>query len=400
MDTPDISLVFEMTFSGLNDPADATITADWEKLQNQADVTLGAKVSYLGIGGGFDYSNFWQKAEDSGAITIEYKGDPSKLQGIIDRTYAKLHDLMFEPIKVFQPTSDGDDDPMETILATVDAARNASGSSYSAPWEVKLNGGYKRRKLSQTGKYTFNFRQRSKSKLTTAMAGNIGSLYRIYGDDPTMFRTVNLVDKEFRIREISVALDARNEQEFTKYINHVTLTVQKQHGSGETSTGEVVIKRSDFVAGRPQIITYNWDKENELEEWLSYRYKADWSFVGGAQYSSGWQPSTSAAIALTPPYQYREIEFITSPDILKQENVRLVTIRVTHDFFGRAVKETINLVPERGEYNATRIFAVPPGKDFVEYSITWSLTDKRKLTSGTLTTDETVIFCDELPKST
>lgn len=399
MDTPDVSLVFEMKFSGLNDPADATIRADWTKLQNQADVTLGAKVSYLGIGGGFDYSNFWQKAQDTGAITIEYKGDPGKLQGIIDRAYAKLHDMMFEPIKIVQPTAGGENDPLQTMLAVTQAAQGASGSNYSMPWEVKLTGGYKRRKLTQTGKYTFNFRQRSKSSLTTAMSGNIGSLHRLYGDDPTMFRTVNLSDEEFRIREVSIALDARDEKEFTKYINHVTLTIQKDHGSGQQSTGEVVIKRSNFEAGRPQKITYNWDAENNVEEWMAYRFKADWSFVGGAQFSKGWQQGSSAAITLTPPYRYREIEFVTSPEILKEENVRLVSVRVKHDFFGSSVKETINLIPSREQFNATRIFAVPPDDELIEYTITWTLNDKRKVTSGILTSDETVIFCDEIPKS-
>ena len=399
MQTPDVSLVFEMTFSGLNDPADATITADWTKLSNQADVTMGAKVSYLGIGAGFDYSNFWQQAKDSGAISIEYRGDPNRLQGIIDRAYAKLHDMMFEPIKIVQPTADGDDDPLDTMLAVANAARNSSGSNYAAPWEVKLNGGYRRRKMTQTGKYTFNFKQRSKSTITTAMAGNVGNLYELYGNDPTMFRTVNLSDEEFRIREISVALDARDEKEFAKYINHVTLKVQKTHGSGKQSTGEVVIKRSNFEAGRPLKLNYGWDEEAGIKDWMNYQFKADWSFVGGASFSEGWQQSDSAAIALTPPYQYREIEFVTSADILKEENVRLVSVRVKHDFFGRTVSETINLIPSREQYNATRIFAVPPGKDSIEYIITWTLNDKRKISSGTLTSDETVIFCDEIPSS-
>ena len=398
MDTPDVSLVFEMTFSGLNDPADATITADWAKLQDTADVTLGAKVSYLGIGGGFDYSNFWQKARENGAVTIDYKGDPEKLQGIIDRTYAKLHEVMFEPIRVTQPTADGDDDPLQTMLAVTNAAQRAGGSNYSSPWEVKINGGYKRRKLSQTGKYTFNFRQRSKSKLTTAMAGNIGSLFRMYGDDPTMFRTVNLSDAEFRIREVSVALDARDEKEFSKYINHVTLKIQKEHGSGAESTGEIVIKRSNFESGRPQKISYNWDKEASVEDWMMYRYKADWSFVGGANHSSGWKDYDGAAITLTPPYQYREIEFVSSPDILSEEGVRLVSVRVKHDFFGRTVTETINLIPSRDQFNAVRVFAIPPGDGSIEYTITWTLKDKRKISSGKMISDETVIFCDELPE--
>jgi len=397
MSTPDVSLVFEMTFSGLNDPADATITANWNKLQNQADVTLGAKVSYLGIGAGFDYGNFWAKAEQSGAINIEYKGDPDKLQGIVDRAYARLHDMMFEPISVNEPGSSNDDSLVDTMSTVLDQSRNAAGSNYSAPWEVKINGGYKRRKITQTGNYTFNFRQRSSSSLTTAMAGNIGSLYQLYGDDPNIFRTVNLTDEEFRIREVSVSLDARDEQEFAKYINHVTFSLKKQHGSGETSSGELTIKRQNFEAGRPLTLSYNWDNDPSLEDWMQYQYKADWSFVGGSKFSSGWQDSDNAAISLTPPYQYREVEFVSSPDILKEGNVRLVSVRVKHDFFGREIKETINLIPSRDQFNASRVFAVPPGKDNIEYTITWSLNDQRKINSGVLSTDETIIFCDELP---
>ena len=400
MRTPDVSLVFEMTFSGLNDPADATITANWNKLQNQADVTMGAKVGYLGIGAEFDYGNFWEKAEQSGAINIEYKGDPDKLQSIVDRAYARLHDMMFEPIQVNEPSAGSDDDPLSALSTVLSQAQNSSGANYSAPWEVKISGGYRRRKITRSGNYKFNFRQRSNSSLTTAMAGNIGSLYLTHGDDPTIFRTVNLTDEEFRIREVSVSLDARDEQEFTKYINHVTFSLKKQHGSGETSTGELTIKRSNFESGRPLKISYNWDNDPSVEEWMNYQYKADWSFVGGAHFSSGWLSSDHAAISLTPPYQYREIEFVSSPDILEQENVRLVSVRVKHDFFGREVKETINLIPGREQYNATRIFAVPPGKDDIEYSITWSLRDKRKITSGPLSTDETIIFCDELPPAT
>jgi hypothetical protein len=398
MDTPDVSLVFEMTFSGLNDPAEATITADWTKLQDQADVTMGAKVSYLGIGGGFDYSNFWQNAKDTGAIKIEYKGNPDKLQSIIDRAYNRLHELMFEPIPAAQ-ASTADGDPMETMLAVTNAASRLNGKSYSAPWEVKINGGYKRRKIKRKGTYTFDFKQRSKSTLTTAMAGNIGNLYKKYGNDPAIFNTINLSSKEHRIREISVVLDAKDEEQFSKYINHVTLSMKKQHGSGQTSVGEITFNRLNFQSGSLRKLNYGWDGEVELEDWLKYKYKADWSFIGGAQQSSGWLETDSTAIALSPPYQYREVEFITSPDILAEADVRLVTIRVKHDFFGHQVKETINLLPSRNQFSAQRIFAVPPSSDLIEYVITWTLNSRKKITSGILSSNETIIFCDELPPS-
>jgi hypothetical protein len=399
MDTPDISLVFEMTFSGLNDPVDATIKADWSKLHSQADSTFGAKVGYMGIGAEFNYEDFWQDAKDSGAITIEYKGDPAQLQSIIDRAYSRLHDLMFEPIPA--ATSQGNDsNSLSDLLnaSTAVAGQFGNNTTYSAPWEVKISGGYKRRNIKQTGSYTFDFRQRTKVSLTTAMAGNIGNLYKLYGDDPGMFRTINLSDPEYRIREISVALDARDESEFDKYINHVTLSLQKKHGSGDSTAGELTFNRKSFQSGQLQRLNYSWRKEPDLTDWMKYQYKVNWSFVGGAKFSSDWIETNSPAIALTPPYQYKEIEFVASEDTLQSANVRMVSIRVKHDFFGREVSETINLLPDRGEFSAKRIFAVPPDKDSINYVLTWTLKNKKKLTSGNLTSDETVIFCDEIPE--
>ena len=401
MATPDVSLVFEMTFSGLTDPAEATITANWTKLQQQADITLGAKVSYMGIGGGFDYGNFWEKAKEGGAISIDYRGDPEKLQSIIDRAYARLHDIMFEPIPVDQPGADEDGDPLQAIADALSTANRdrSLGGNYNAPWEVKINGGYRRRKIQRSGEFKLDFRERSRMSITTAMAGNIGPLYSRFGQDPTIFRTVNLSDPSYRVREISVSLDARNSEEFAKYINHVTLSILKSHGSGTKTPGEVTINRTNYLKGRPPSLSYHWDNESGVEEWMHYKYKVDWSFVGGASYSTDWVKTDQAAITLTPPYQYRKVEFLASAETLKQENVRLVTIRVRHDFFGRQVNETINLIPARNQNSVEREFAVPPNQKDLEYEITWTLKDKRKISSGTLKSDETIIFCDELPSS-
>ena len=86
--------------------------------------------------------------------------------------------------------------------------------------------------------------------------------------------------------------------------------------------------------------------------------------------------------------------------MLAAADVRLVSVRVTHDFFGRTVSETINLIPSRDQFSTRRVFAIPPGEGAIEYVITWTLNDKRRISSGKLRTDETIIFCDELPSST
>ena len=152
MDTPDVSLVFEMTFSGLSDPAQATITADWDKLHATADKTLGAKLSYMGIGGGFDYQDFWSTALSDGALSIDYQGDVDDLQGLIDRAYARLHDMMFEPIPIEEAVQSEDDDSLQSLLAVANISDGQRrGSGFNMPWEAKINGGFKRRKVSRRG---------------------------------------------------------------------------------------------------------------------------------------------------------------------------------------------------------------------------------------------------------
>ncbi len=398
MQTPDVSLVFEMSFTGLNDPANARITADWAKLEKQADLSLGAKVGYMGIGAGFDYGDFWHQAQQSGAITIDYRGDPDKLQSLIDKAHAKLHDMMFEPIEITQATGGSDDDLLDTMQAVTRGLGQNPGASYSAPWEVKLSGGYKRRNLQQTGQFTLDFTQRTQATLTTVMAGNAGNMKALYGDDERVFKTVNLsLDNRFKVREIHFALDARDENEFAKYINQVSVQLMKEHGSGAASSGELIINRSNFQSGSPQILSYGWDEEPDVDAWLKFKHKATWSFVGGSTFDTGWIEGDTGAISLTPPYQYREIEFIADPQLLEEANVRMVTVRVSHDFFGRRVRENINLVPMRNELSAQRFFAIPPGDDGIDYVITWTRKDHSKVSSGPAHSTDSIIFCDEVP---
>ncbi len=397
--TPDVSLLFEMTFSGLRNPAEATITADWDKLQKQTNLDVGGKFGYGPISVGFDFHAFWERVRQSGAVAIDYRGDPSKLQAIIDRAYARLQELVFEPIPPeSQPVERRESALDELVSAIRDGISGASGKQTRALlFGLSLSGGYKLRRTERSGSYRLDFRQRLQEKLTTAMAGNIGSLYQRYGKDPRVFRTVNLADDVYRRREIAVSLDARDSEEFNRYINHVTVTLAKKHGSGSESTAEAVINRRNFSQGKPLLLTYPWDAEASHADWRRYRYKVAWLFIGGGQFVQDWREASEPAISLVPPYEYRKIEFVADPNTLKRRQVRAATVRSWHSFFGKEVHETINLIPAQDLFSVVREFAVPPGNRSIEYEITWTLNDGRKLNSGRRKSDDTIIFCDELP---
>lgn len=404
--TPDVSLLFEMTFSGMRDPVEATVIANWSKLRKQSKKDIGVKVGYGPISLGFDYSKFWDKARQSGALTVDYKGDPGLLQPLVERAYARLQELLFEPVPMTEyqaqhqaQKSTKKSDTLGQIASIAETvARIAGAPATVTPFmKASLKGGYRVRNVQRTGDYRLNFRQRMTEKVTTAMAGNIGNLYKRYGNNPKVFRTINISDDVYKRREIAVILDARNSEEFERYINHVTFSLFKKHGSGRETTEEIVINRRNFSDGKSRVVSYPWDKEPNHSKWKRYKYQIAWSFVGGSEFIQEWRVGDAPAVTLTPPYEYRQVEFIADEETFRRKNVRLATIRVWHNFFGKKVKETINLIPGRRIYSATREFAVPAGKDMIEYEITWKLNDGRKINSGRLRTDDAVVFCDELP---
>lgn len=393
MATPDVSLVFEMSFTGLRDPVNATIIANWDKLRKQSETDVSVGFAYGPISLGFDYNEFWDKAKQNGAIEINYVGDPDKLGTIIDRAYQKLQDLVFEPVSMEEYLQQ--DQQLSSALTGSNNNRNHSQAG-NMPFRLKLKGGYKRRQINKSGHITLNFNQRSSEKITTVLSGNIGNLYTKYGNNENVFKTVNVSDNAYKRRSISVMLDARNSEDFAKYVNNVTLTLVKKHGSGKETIQEISITRDKFMQGKPLVVSYPWDKESGYDSWKSYKYKIAWSFIGGASYIQPETESTIPAVTITPPYQFKSIEFMADQAVFKQKEVRLATIRVWHDFFGRKVKEVINLNPVANVYSVSKEFAVPYNKDSIEYEITWTLQNGKRYSSGRISTDSAVVFCDEL----
>jgi hypothetical protein len=263
---------------------------------------------------------------------------------------------------------------------------------------LDLSGGYKRREERRSGFMTFDYRLQTRDTVTTAMAGNIGRLYSEIGSNNAYFRTV-IVDQDeaFRRREVAVYVDALNADSFATYVNNVTFGLRKRHGSGRVTYGEVVFSRSSFENGVPKSINYPWDQEPGVDAWLEYEYDVTWSFLGGKSHSIKNLKGHNAAVALTPPYQYREVEFVADPARLAAGDVRLVSVRATHDFFGKSVSETINLVPAMSRLSEVRQFAVPDVSSGLSYQVTWTLNDQRRIVSQPQSTEDSVIFCDELP---
>ena len=291
---------------------------------------------------------------------------------------------------------------MQQMMVLSAAQRNQGGNQSqknAAPMKIGIHGGYKIRKIQRDASYKISFNRMMPGEITTPMATNIGNLQKRYGNNDKVFRTVVLDGQAevYRRREVVVAVDGLTDEDFTKYINSVSFTMRKIHGSGKQTIREVVITRGKHVAGEQLVVDYPWLDDPNVDAWQKFDFDVVWNFQGGAKHIVS-DTQSDPVVILVPPYQYRRVEFEADEDILPSD-VRRVTIRTKHKFFGKEVRETINLRPRKGIYTDTREFAVPPGNDTLDYQITWEFTDGRRQVSEWLNSTDNIVSCDILPST-
>ncbi len=194
MDTPDVFLIFEMPFSGFVDTAEATAVADLTMLKKHAKGVLGEQGSDVKLGTGFDFENFWKGAMRNSAISINYRGNytGAQLQSIINVTYTRIHDMMFEAIPVKLNNADLDKESLQRMKYAIAVVNwNALvGQNYHFPWEAKINGEFRLRNNEQSGKLSLDFRKGVRSTRVAVMKMDLGLLYKSFGENTEVFRTI------------------------------------------------------------------------------------------------------------------------------------------------------------------------------------------------------------------
>lgn len=274
----------------------------------------------------------------------------------------------------------------------------AQQPSYSGPPSFALLASYSMKKTRNRGHFRFDFSRATLDMVHPVFAHNIGSLSQWTKNDK-VFRAVNLDDDLYKQREIVVMLDGQNAADFSKYINFVTVQMRKKHGSGETSTSEVRIDRTNFnqTGGVFRLAPYGWKGDTDRSKWLDYEYRTTWSFFGGKQVETEFVPATSMALGITPPFARRVVEVDADPSILGPLGVRLVTVNLYHEINGEPRKQRVTLKPAGETTLAVPIeFIHAPGDDRYRYDVTWQLRDTTQRTSGMREGTADVIFADEL----
>ncbi|HOY06325.1 MAG TPA: hypothetical protein PLO67_13035 [Saprospiraceae bacterium] len=390
MKTPDISLIFQLGFSGLTDSYEAKLDIDWSEMRHSQSFGAGGSAYFISA----DIELGFDELIRNNTIRLTTVGTNESMESLLNMVYSKLLDLMFKPVepeKVPEAKKGGLLDALGAIAGGALSSRKLAKVGFNVAFQMKH--------LQMSGQSTLYFHGRSTVERNHFISFNIGDLYRKYGQNERIFRDVALYDPAFQQREVYVGVDGSLEKEFNRMVNNVTVRLRKKHADGAITMKEVLINRSVFTdsTGRFRMVYLNRG-DTDMIKWLDYDYQTVWKFVGGGTFISEWTHSNAAMINLYAPFQRRIIALEGDFALLSQQDIRAVSVRIEYPFFSEIKKDDRTI--RAGDNLNEKSFEVtlPLGREEVDYSITWLRRDGTKVSVGGK--DQIgLLFIDELPKN-
>ena len=390
MNTPDVSLVFDMQFNGLSEAYDADLSIDWSEVRNTKNFSAGATVYFVSA----DVELGFDEMFKNHAIKLRSSGGDAVMEGLLNTVYSKLLDLMFRPVEPERVPADQRGGLMQA-LSTMGSANGPLGARKTVGFGASV--GFQMKEMKSEGQSHLYFNHRSNVERHSFVTFNIGDFYKRYGQDNRYFRAVNLGDPTFQQREIHVGVDAALIPDFDRYVNTVTVTLRKDHQGGEQTLREIVLDRAAVKKGVDDLrMVYGWNGDQDRLAWLDYQYRTRWSFKGGGTFETDWTKSNAPMIDLFAPYEHRTVQLVGDGGALKAKGVRAVIVQLDYPFFGERRRPQLVARPEEAFDEKQVEITLPLGQPDYDYLVTWQmvgnkrLTDQRKDGSG-------LVFVDELP---
>ena len=392
MATPDISIVFDLTFSGLTDAYNAKITVNWDEVYKHEEIGGGATVYFVSA----DLEKIYDELRKTNAIKLDVAGDDSRMDNLVTTAYTKVTDMLFRRIDPEQAPA-ADQSGLAGLLGGLFSNNGNGAFSSGKTYGFGAHFAYKLKDTKTTGSTVMNFSSRTTTDRHHYITFNIGNFYKKYGDNTAYFKTVSLSDPDFEQRDIFVGVDGTLIPEFDKMINSVTVTLRKTHEDGSTTLKEVNITKNLLTDNKMIGMSYGSVSDADRQAWLNYDYKAQYNFKGGKTFTSDWKQQNAAMINLFTPYERRLVKLEADPETLKAHNVRATTVQVEYPFFGD--KKTIEMTVKPDDDLSQKIFDItlPEGQYSYKYTVRWRMKDgTEKTASGQ--NDSEILFIDVFPK--
>jgi hypothetical protein len=276
----------------------ARVEVNWDKVFEHEEFKAGLNVGgnpYFSLG--LEIKAAFDELREDGTIKVINFGADDEMEKMIDMAYKKVLDMMFEPFKMPDAANES---TVEQIADGIGKVARAIQQSASI---VSLNFAYEMKKQKKSGNYVIDLTKSTMETVNFRFDENLGS---DVAECKECFKSVNLNDPFYIQRELLVSIDGLNSDQFSKYINFVTVSMRKTHGNGIMTTDEERIAEKEFneALGNPFRLLYGWKDEadNNRAEWLKYEYKTTWSFFGDHSVVNEWKESDQLGINLAPPF--------------------------------------------------------------------------------------------------
>lgn len=389
MNTPDISLVFDMTFAGLTEAYDAELTINWSDVKKSAGFSAGGSIYFVSA----DVKMAFDELHKNGAIKLKSSGKSEQMEALLTTIYDKLLGIMFRPVEPERM-------PTASRGGLMDALATALGPKSplkSRKFGFSASVGYQMRELRTEGTSVMRFDHRATVERHSFVTFNIGDLFARHGADSRFFRAVNLGDATFQQREVQVAVDAALVPEFDSYVNSVTVTMRKDHANGQQTLRELVLNRGNAAQPSGDLkMVYGWNGDADRMVWLDYQYRTRWSFKGGGVHETDWTKTNAPMIDLFAPYERRSVQLVGDATALKAHGVRAVVVLIEYPFFGEQRRPQIVARPEEAFDSKHIDITLPLGHPEYDVTLTWQMTGNQRLTAKRRDTSG-LVFVDELP---
>ncbi|WP_156133076.1 hypothetical protein [Lacinutrix sp. Hel_I_90] len=391
MDTPDISIMFDLTFSGLTEAYDATLEIDWSEIKKSVSFGAGGTIYFVGADVEFGLDELFK----DNSIRLITNGSDANLEALLTTVYDKLLELMFKPVEPAIVPEEQQGGIMDAVTALIGEDGPISSGNTTG---FGLNASFQRKELRSEGQSRLFFKGRSTVFRHHILTFNIGDLYQNYGNDTRFFRDVPIWDPAFQQREVFVGVDGDLEKEFESMLNSVTLSVRKKHLNGSETVKEVFLNKERFKSYEGNLSMFYLNQGDTIQtDWLNYQYKTVWKFNGGGSYESEWLDENGAMVNLYVPFKRRKIILDGNLKALEAQSVKAISVLVDYPFFDKTKTHRLTLRPNDILEEKNFDITLPNTEEEVNYTITWFIEDQPSITKQAKD-KYGLIFIDEIPK--
>ncbi len=391
MNAPDVSIIFDLSFSGLTDAYNAKLTVDWSEVQKYERLAGGANVYFVSA----ELEKVYEELQRKNAVKLETAGSDGNLEALVTNAYNKLTDLLFRKVESEQ-ANPADRGGINNLLESL-FSKSGGAMSSSKLFGFGAHAAYKLKDIKTTGSSVLHFNSRVNSDRHHYITFNIGDIYKRFGNDPQYFKTISLSDPDFEQRDIYVGVDGAILPEYDKLINSITVTLRKQHTNGNMTLREVNLSRDAVKDARQIKMSYGSVSDSDRVEWLNYEYKTQFQFKGGKNYQTNWHPQSASMINLFAPYERKTIRLEGDTEFLKSKGVRAVVVQISYPFFGETRRVETSVRPEENFQSKQFDVTLPLNEFKYQYTLKWLFRNGTEKTfSGT--NDSELLFVDIIPE--